>query len=149
MNVQKTTQRKPTVGAVFCPVGNGTTWKLNDVKVSSSIANKYMNIVSEYVQVIDTTDTHVSARYTYMSEAMLRALYKGTAWSDAYLSRVGWWYWTSGNANAWKAKIDSVDYATYMVPENAVPLAPGEGFLGNFLGSNGLRINFPAAVSAE
>ena len=146
MNVQKTTQRKPTVGAVFMPVGDGTTWKLTDTKVSSSVANKYMNVVSEYVQVIDTTDTHVTDRYTYMSEAMLRALYK-TGWDDAYLSRVGWWYWTSGNANAWKTKIQSADYATYMVPANSVMLAPGEGFLGNFLGSNGLRINFPAAIT--
>ena len=137
MNVQKTTQKRPLVGSVFCPVGNGTTWKLNDIKVSSSIANKYMNIVSEYVQVLSTVDTHVTDRYTYMSETILKTLFKGTAWDDAYLSRIGWWKWESGNANAWKAKIQDPEYAKYMVGDD-VTFPVGTALLGFNLGTNGL-----------
>ena len=147
MNVQKTTQKKSSVGMVFCPVGNGTTWKLNDITVKSSIANKYMNIVSEYVQVLSTADTSVTARYTYLSEAMLKALYK-TGWDDAYLSRIGWWKWESGNAAAWKAKIQDPEYAKYMVPDT-VTFPVGTAMLGNFTGSNGLVFECAGEVLQE
>ena len=149
MDMQKTTQKKPSIGAVFCPVGNGTSWKLNDIKVSSSIEKKYLNVISEYVQVLSTTDTHVETCYTYMSEAVLRALFPNAAWDDAYLSRIGWWYWESGNANFWKGRIQDPEYKTkYMVPDT-VTFPVGTALLGNFLGSSGLVFQSSGEVIME
>ena len=150
VNVVKGNEKKPTVGGVFCPIGNGKTWKLNDIQVASTNtgakAKAYMNCVTEYVQVLDENTAAVTARYTYMSLNMLKALY-ATGW-EAYTSRVGWWYYTGDAAKALKTKIESPNYQDYMVPDT-VTFPVGRGLLSYFTGTSGLVFETSGEVPQE
>ena len=111
---------------------------LSEIVVEGAAADEFMNPGTEYLQVLDPSDTHVTARYTYVSEAFLKDEFEED-WED-YKSAIGWWNWQK-----------STNYATLIENDDftlkcgTVKLAPGFSFLG-LLNGNGLVFNFPAAV---
>ena len=111
---------------------------LSEIVVEGAIESVFMNPSTEYLQVLSPSDTHVTARYTYVSEAFLKDEFEED-WED-YASAIGWWNFVKGTNYA--ALIEGGDYTLKC---GEVPLAPGFSFLG-LLNGNGLIFKFPAAV---
>ena len=111
---------------------------LSEIVVEGAADDEFMVPGSEYLQVLSPADTHVTARYTYVSEAYLKDEFEDE-W-ETYQSAIGWWNFVKGTNYA--ALIEGGDYTLKC---GAVPLAPGFSFLG-LLKGNGLVFKFPAAV---
>lgn len=111
---------------------------LSEIVVEGANEDDFMVPGSEYLQVLSPSDTHVTARYTYVSEAFLKDEFEED-WED-YASAIGWWIYDR-SAN-YAALIEDGDYTLKC---GEVPLAPGFSFLG-LLKGNGLVFKFPAAV---
>ena len=111
---------------------------LSEIVVEGAAADEFMIPGTEYLQVLSPVDTHVTARYTYVSEAFLKDEFEDD-WED-YKSAIGWWNWQKSTNYA--ALIENNDFTLKC---GAVPLAPGFSFLGALKG-NGLVFKFPAAV---
>ena len=111
---------------------------LSEIVVEGADEDEFMNPGTEYLQVLSPADTHVTARYTYVSEAFLKDEFEED-WED-YASAIGWWNWQKSTNYA--VLIENGDYTLKC---GAVPLAPGFSFLGALKG-NGLVFKFPAAV---
>ena len=112
---------------------------LADIVVEGADDDEFMVPGGEYLQVLSPSDTHVTARYTYVSEAFLKDEFEDD-WAD-YASAIGWWNWQK-NTN-YATLIENGDYTLKC---GTVPLAPGFSFLGA-LNGNGLKFKFPAAIS--
>ena len=111
---------------------------LSEIVVEGADEDAFMIPGTEYLQVLSPSDTHVTARYTYVSEAFLKDEFEED-WED-YASAIGWWIWQKSTNYA--ALIEGGDYTLKC---GEVPLAPGFSFLG-LLKGNGLVFKFPAAV---
>ena len=111
---------------------------LSEIVVEGAADDEFMVPGSEYLQVLSPSDTHVTARYTYVSEAYLKDEFEDE-W-ETYQSAIGWWSFVKGTNYA--ALIEDGDYTLKC---GAVPLAPGFSFLGALRGA-GLVFKFPAAV---
>ena len=111
---------------------------LSEIVVEGADVDEFMVPGAEYLQVLSPSDTHVTARYTYVSEAFLKDEFEED-WED-YASAIGWWNWQKSTNYA--VLIENGDYTLKC---GAVPLAPGFSFLGALKG-NGLVFKFPAAV---
>ena len=71
----------PGIGAVFCPMGLGETYKLSNIVVSGADADEFMIPGAEYLQKLDPATTAVATRYTYVSEAFLKDEFEDD-WED-------------------------------------------------------------------
>ena len=111
---------------------------LSEIVVEGANEDDFMVPGAEYLQVLSPSDTHVTARYTYVSEAYLKDEFEDE-W-ETYQSAIGWWNYVLGTDYA--ALIEEGDYTLKC---GVVPLAPGFSFLG-LLNGNGLVFKFPAAV---
>ena len=107
-----------------------TTITLGQITVEGADEDEFMVPGSEYLQVLNPNGSAVTARYTYVSVAYLKDEYEDE-WAD-YADLVGWW--DRGYVGVEGHRRDSVS------------LTPGFSFLGSLKG-NGLKFNFPAAVS--
>ena len=108
------------------------TITLGQITVEGADEDDFMVPGLEYLQVLNPNGSAVTARYVYVSVAYLKDEYEDE-WED-YVSLVGWW--DRGYIGVEGHKRDSVS------------LAPGFSFLGK-LNGNGLKFNFPAAVSND
>ena len=106
--------------------------------VEGANEDDFMNPGTEYLQVLSPSDTHVTARYTYVSEAFLKDEFEDE-W-ETYQSAIGWWSWLKTANYA-----ELIEEGDYSLKCGEVPLAPGFSFLGRVNG-NGLVFKFPAAV---
>ena len=111
---------------------------LSEIVVEGADEDEFMSPGTEYLQVLSPADTHVTARYTYVSEAFLKDEFEED-WED-YASAIGWWNFVKGTKYA-----TLIENGDYTLKCGAVPLAPGFSFLG-LLKGNGLVFKFPAAV---
>ena len=111
---------------------------LSEIVVEGADEDDFMVPGSEYLQVLSPSDTHVTARYTYVSEAFLKDEFEED-WED-YASAIGWWNFVKGTKYA-----TLIENGDYTLKCGEVPLAPGFSFLG-LLNGNGLVFKFPAAV---
>ena len=107
-----------------------TTITLGQITVEGAAADEFMVPGIEYLQVLEPNGSAVIARYVYVSVAYLKDEYEDE-WAD-YAELVGWW--------------DRGFIGVEGHNRNSVSLAPGFSFLGS-LNGNGLKFNFPAAVS--
>ena len=114
------------------------TIDLSEIVVEGADENDFMNPNTEYLQVLSPSDTHVTARYTYVSEAFLRDEFEED-W-EQYEDAIGWWSFVKGTRYA-----DLIEERDYELKCGEVPLAPGFSFLGALRGA-GLVFKFPAAV---
>lgn len=130
--------KSPGIGAVFCPMGLGETYKLSNIVVSGVDADEFMNPGTEYLQKLNPATTAVAARYTYVSEAFLKDEFEDD-WED-YKDAIGWWSYVAGTN--YGTLIETSDFSLKC---GTVKLAPGFSFLGALKG-NGLVFKFPAAV---
>ena len=129
----------PGIGAVFCPMGLGDTYKLSNIIVSGAAADEFMNPSTEYLQRLDPSTTSVSARYTYVSEAFLKDEFEDD-WED-YKSAVGWWLWQKSTNYA--TLIENGDYSLKLTTSPDIPV--GTAFLGLL---NGNELKFTSSGEA-
>ena len=129
----------PGIGAVFCPMGLGDTYKLSNIIVSGADADEFMNPSTEYLQRLDPSTTSVAARYTYISEAFLKDEFEDD-WED-YKSAVGWWTMVKGTNYA--LLIEKGDYSLKLTVSPDIPV--GTAFLGAL---NGNELKFTSSGEA-
>ena len=132
-----------TVGALFFPVSEGTTFNLLDMTVAGDAEDEYMDPCTEYIRRLDPATTVDDGRYTYVSKAwMFDNNICNEDTFEEFKGAVGWWYhdWDPTEEYDFEALVRAKDYE-HKVTE-AMPLAPGFGFLGNLDGNN-LHIYFP------
>ena len=108
------------------------TITLGQITVEGADEEDFMVPGPEYLQVLNPNGSVVTARYTYVSVAYLKDEYEDE-WEE-HVGLIGWW--DRGYIGVEGHKRDSVS------------LAPGFSFLGALKG-NGLKFNFPAAVSND
>ena len=125
----------PGIGMVFTPINGASTYMLKEITVESS-NGKYMSPINEYLQKLDDA-TDVEGRYTYISEAYLKATFTGTAWKDDYLDAIGWWNWDSSWRTQFKSLIQNGNYG-HKCTDAETTFDVGTAFLANFSGKNGL-----------
>lgn len=129
----------PGIGAVFCPMGLGETYKLSNIVVSGADADEFMNPSTEYLQKLDPSTTSVAARYTYVSEAFLKDEFEED-WED-YKSAIGWWTMVKGTNYA--LLIENGDYSLKLTVSPDIPV--GTAFLGAL---NGNELKFTSSGEA-
>ena len=129
----------PGIGAVFCPMGLGETYKLSNIVVSGADADEFMNPGTEYLQKLNPATTAVAARYTYVSEAFLKDEFEDD-WED-YKSAVGWWSYVAGTN--YGTLIEKGDYSLKLTTSPDIPV--GTAFLGRV---NGNELNFTSSGEA-
>ena len=120
----------PGIGAVFCPMGLGDTYKLSNIVVSGADADEFINPRTEYLQRLNPATTAVSARYTYVSEAFLKDEFEED-WED-YKDAIGWWLWQKGTSYA--TLIENGDYSLKLTVSPDIPV--GTAFLGALNGND-------------
>ena len=120
----------PGIGAVFCPMGLGETYKLSNIVVSGADVDEFMIPGSEYLQRLNPATTAVSARYTYVSEAFLKDEFEDD-WED-YKDAIGWWTFVKGTNYA--SLIENGDYSLKLTVSPDIPV--GTAFLGALNGSD-------------
>ena len=129
----------PGIGAVFCPMGLGETYKLSNITVSGADADEFMNPGAEYLQKLDPSTTSVAARYTYISEAFLKDEFEDD-WED-YKDAIGWWTYVKGTKYA--TLIENGDYSLKLTVSPDIPV--GTAFLGRL---NGNELKFTSSGEA-
>ena len=128
--------KSPGIGAVFCPMGLGETYKLSNIVVSGADADEFMNPSTEYLQKLNPATTAVAARYTYVSEAFLKDEFEED-WED-YKSAIGWWSYVAGAK--YGTLIENGDYSLKLTVSPDIPV--GTAFLGRL---NGNELKFTSS----
>ena len=140
--------RYQTFGSVFMPIAGGETFKLSDMTIANAVEGKYINPNSEYLQHLTSEDATVDSRFTYVSDAWLRAMFKSSAtpWDDKYLAAIGWWKYVKGTN--YKNTIAADDYTLKLSKAEDREIVPGANFLGNLGNGSKLQFHFPAGLKA-